>query len=386
MSKRSFYLIIGLFFLAACQRYSDKFDIEGHLYKGQGRKVYLQELTVDNDGPIDSMVIDRQGNFKFKGQIEIPKFFTLRVSPNNFITLLIDKGDNIFITGQYKDLSKTYHISGSTGSMLMHDLTCRLNKSLASIDSLNAVYLRYRDSTKIDSLRDALDKSFDKIADSQRKYTFDFINGNIQSLSCIMALYQQFNPHTLVVRPEIDYKYFFKVDSSLTQNYSNSPYVENFHSYVESLKEKLKVKGARRALLGSFAPDITLNNQYGSPVTLSGYQEKYVLLVFWASWCPPCRLENKNLVILNHKYRSAGFVIFQVSLDKSRDAWIKAIREDRMYWTQVSDLKEWNSSVVPLYGLERIPTCYLLDPNSRIIAINLHGPALGKKLKEIYGY
>ena len=115
------------------------------------------------------------------------------------------------------------------------------------------------------------------------------------------------------------------------------------------------------------------------------HSEKPVLLDFWAAWCPPCRAENPNLVKAWNQYNGRGFQIYQVSLDKTREAWMKGIEDDGLgRWIHVSDLGYWNSSVVPLYKIESIPANYLLDKDGRIVATNLRGDALQRKLEELF--
>lgn len=147
-----------------------------------------------------------------------------------------------------------------------------------------------------------------------------------------------------------------------------------------------KVTIARKTGIGQQAMDFTQNDTSGNPVTLSSFRGKYVLIDFWASWCGPCRAENPNVVKAYEQYKGKGFQVIGISLDQAnaRDKWIKAIHEDQLTWTQVSDLKFWKNAVAVQYGIQAIPQNFLIDPAGKIIAKNLRGEDLVAKLKGIY--
>lgn len=137
--------------------------------------------------------------------------------------------------------------------------------------------------------------------------------------------------------------------------------------------------------VGTPALEFTQNDTAGKPVSLSSFKGKYVLIDFWASWCRPCRAENPNVVKAFNRFKDKNFTILSVSLDQEKEAWVKAIAKDKLAWTQVSDLQQWNNAVAQLYRVQSIPQNFLVDPNGNIIAKDLRGEDLEKKLCEVLG-
>jgi peroxiredoxin len=139
--------------------------------------------------------------------------------------------------------------------------------------------------------------------------------------------------------------------------------------------------------LGAVAPVFAEADTSGKIVNLTAFRGKYVLIDFWASWCGPCRHENPNVVKAFNKYKTQKFTIIGVSLDRpgAKDKWLAAIHKDGLAWTQVSDLKFWDSKTAALYAVRGIPQNFLLDPDGKIIGKNLRGDDLDDKLAEIFG-
>ena len=173
------------------------------------------------------------------------------------------------------------------------------------------------------------------------------------------------------------------------------PELESLYStlsstYKETRNGKSIVKGieARKiTAIGKIAPDFTQPDTLGKAVKLSDLRGKYVLVDFWASWCGPCRAENPNLVKSFNRFKDKGFTVLGVSLDQpgKKDAWIGAIHKDGLTWTQVSDLKFWDNEAAVLYGIKAVPANLLLDREGKIIAKDLRGADLDKKLSEVFG-
>ena len=162
--------------------------------------------------------------------------------------------------------------------------------------------------------------------------------------------------------------------AKISSELAGCPYVKDLDGIIKQLEN---------VQIGKVAPEFSLPDTAGVSVSLSDFRGKYVLLDFWASWCPPCRRENPNVVKAFNEYKDKNFTIVGISLDKDKSKWMKAIADDNLAWTHLSDLKYWDSEIPALYGVRGIPANVLLDPDGGIVAKNITGEDLHKKLKEV---
>lgn len=181
----------------------------------------------------------------------------------------------------------------------------------------------------------------------------------------------------------------------LQHDRENYPDYDKLAPYFDALSPELKnttfgkqyaamLASLQRTRLGIQAPDFTLEDPNGKKVSMSSFRGKYLLVDFWASWCEPCREENPSVVSAYNQFNGKNFTVLGVSLDKTKDAWLKAIMDDNLAWTQVSDLKFWDNAAAQLYAVKAIPQNFLLDPQGHIIAKNLFGKQLTEKLKKLF--
>lgn len=171
-----------------------------------------------------------------------------------------------------------------------------------------------------------------------------------------------------------DYKEMTELFKKLDKNVKKSTEGKIFERYLKNLQN---------VSVGKKAPGITQFDLEGNPYSLQDLKGKYVLIDFWASWCPPCRAENPNLVKTYAQFKGKNFEILGVSFDKDFNNWKKAVEDDKLTWKHISDLQHWNNGAATVYGIKAIPQNVLVDPNGIIIGRNLHGEALNKKLQEV---
>lgn len=379
--------IILIFALVTGSCKNNSIEISGRLNKAaKGEYLYLAELMANRIKNVDSLQLPSDGRFAFRREIRIPTFYLLKINYNNFFMILTEPGEKLRMTAAYDSISKPVSISGSKGTQKLLDYNKALKNSIDKRSRLSEIYNQNADGADREKLILSLDSMAQQYLNEINVYTKKYIDDNLTSMASLVALYQQVAPRVYVLNPVKDIKYFVKVDSSLSALYPESEPVKALHEQVQTLVAGINAREGENKIFkqGDIAPEITLPSPGGEMVKLSSTRGNIVLLDFWASWCSPCRLENPNLVKAYDKYRDKGFQIYQVSLDKTKEDWLKGIETDKLgRWIHVSDVKYWNSVVVPLYKIESIPFNMLLDREGKIIAMNLRGDKLQTELESV---
>jgi thiol-disulfide isomerase/thioredoxin len=376
MKFNHLFFALPIALLAGCSgntTSSTGFELKGKFTNTHNEKVYLEQLSSEGIQPMDTAVIDEKGEFTINAPVKEIGFYRLRISEKNFATLILDANEHVTVTGDAQDLGNTYTVDGSPDSKLFWDVNQASIKNYGKRDSLQKVFQAFataagKDSIRIDSMSNTLEKPYTELVSEHNNYLKDFIAKHSTSFAALAAI-QQLTPDEFIDT-------YIKLDEALFAKYPTSSYIKTFHESVASQK-KLAV--------GTPAPEIEMNNVFGKPLALSSLRGKVVLVDFWASWCGPCRAENPNVVKAYKTYKAKGFEVFSVSLDRDEDKWKAAIQKDGLAWpNHVCDFKEWQSPVVKLYNFNGIPSNVLIDKNGNILAKNLRGEDLEKKLAEIF--
>ncbi|MCC2546219.1 AhpC/TSA family protein [Hymenobacter sp. BT175] len=331
-----------------------------------GTKVYLAELGETQFVSRDTATVDAKGQFTMKGSVPEAGLYQLKVNDANQVLLVLDNRTKMQVSGDVNSLTENYTVKGSRDSELMQQLGRIMSGSKAQMARLEQRYTLVAQAGKTDSMK-IIEQQFyaaqaRNVADIKR-----LIRENPKSVVSTFAVLNLINP---------DEQFGF-ADSMATQFRKNMPEAR----YTKALVARLDP--LRATAVGAAAPDINLASPDGKSIALSSLRGKYVLVDFWASWCGPCRRESPNVVKLYNRFKGKGFEIYSVSFDQDRGKWLKAIADDQLAWTHVSDLKGWESAAGQTYGVKSIPMTVLLDPQGRIIAKNLRGEQLEAKVASL---
>jgi len=361
---------------------SDDFVINGTVTNAITNAIYLDKLEVNGTTPFDSAKIDKKGNFKIHGSVSQPTFFLLRLNNQKFITLLLDSKEKVTVSADYINFSSDYNLIGSPGSIKVKELNLHLMKNNTSIDSLQSLIRLHSGNENYLQKQKEWVSQINRIHEEQQKYSNDFILKNPFSLSSILAIYQKYNNGEFVVQ---DLQTIKVAASALFSMYPNSGHAKTLYDDTKNM-----MKNAQNVKLHQFikevginSPDINLPDPSGNNIKLSSLKGKYVLLQFWSAVDNDSRILNPVLKENYNKFKAKGFEIYQVSLDTSRQAWLKTINDDQLNWINVGDMKG-SLNAVANYNIRAVPSNYLLDKEGNIVARDLIGPSLYRKLNEIF--
>jgi peroxiredoxin len=371
-------------FFVSCKNEEGKFfTVTGTVKNRPARMVYLEETPAGALQSIvwDSAAVSTDGKFSLRTKAKDESIYNLRVDQDMYpYVSLINDAEKINVDADFKNEKEFYTVQGSVSSQSVKEFLKTTSEKMQSI---------FSNSREIENLKKAGESEGKLVAlkVQQQQTVLELKNYAEQTISNAK------NP-TLALFLLTTYQ-----GAANNQGYGLEPFSNEglsaiinqlsgkfpAHAAINSIKASLQVQTVNNTgsgWVGKPAPEIKLPDTEGKEVSLSSLRGKYVLVDFWASWCRPCRDENPNVVEAYNKFRNKNFTILGVSLDLNKQSWMRAIVNDGLNWTHISDLKQWGSEVVPLYGIQGIPFNVLVSPDGKVIAENLRGGQLHQQLEK----
>ena len=381
--KKILFLVTTAIVLFSCKNLAEgEYEITGNIKGIKSGLVYLEKQDPMGMGvkTIDTVkIID--GKFEIKGKTTEPEICFIQIDKVNGKVPFILEGGEIEMQVDKDSLFKS-KLSGtysndefSKFNEETNKLQKKVQKKAMDFQMKNMAKMNEAQKNKDTVAMNSLRKQYELIQKDITDYTFDYPKTHSKSYISVLIVQAMFNNSKFKVK-EIETIYN-SLDESLKKTKPGKKVKENIDNFKKQMNAKAKIA------VGIVAPDFKAPTPDGKLVSLKESLGKVTLIDFWASWCQPCRQENPNVVALYAELHSKGLNIISVSLDNDATKWKEAIAKDKLTWTNVSNLKQMKDPIAEQYGIQQIPTTFLLDATGKIVAIDLRGDGLKAKINEL---
>lgn len=371
-------LVLSLLSALGCATQDQRRTVQAHIGGANGKMLYFDKFAGNKPVPVDSVMLDADGNGTFHLPAMPLDFYALSLASQDMLVLILDTAESATVNATAGNMQETAQVTGSAHTDLMYGFF----KEAKKFDEQKQDLVKRVNADRSDT--DAIDR-------------INALNNAFYERAKAFAMEHRSSPAVLAAMSRLNIQnesaLFSEVKDALRTTIPNSEYYIGFRDQVDRMQQQLAAQKAQEEQMarldnlipvGGEAPDFAQPTPEGKSISLASLRGKVVLIDFWASWCKPCRMEMPNVKRVYQQYHNKGFEILGVSLDRDKAAWTGAIAQDELPWKHVSDLGFWNNAAAQQYGVSSIPYTVLVDRDGKVVAKNLRGPALEEKLAEVF--
>lgn len=380
---RNFFLAFVVLALLSCKHEGSKqFEVNGRIKNSDGKLVYLQETPLGSGERIiaDSSIIGKDGSYRLKAKATEESLFSLFFKGDIYPFAYVINDVPKIVVNADAQVQNNYEVEGSDASKSLKEFSMAASGKWTTLYSLGHEIDSLLKSGVADtsSTIRIINEQGTSQLDDLKKYVSDFIKTSKDPITSSWALSTNSQLFSMD-----DYEALLNGIVTKFPAHKGVTKIKEMNERQMALAKQKSQATDEPQWTDKQAPELSLPDANGKTITLSSFKGKYVLVDFWASWCLPCRKENPNVVQAYNRYKDKNFTVLGVSLDKDKGDWLGAVENDKLAWTQVSDLQEWKSMAVSTFNFSGIPFNVLVDPQGKIIAQSLRGDSLEKKLEEV---
>jgi peroxiredoxin len=372
MKKIILFALVAIISQSCNEKKFGAFTISGQIKNANEQRIFLQELSLTEKEPLnlDTATIDKKGNFILRGVGKEEGLYRVSTEKGTDF-IIINDNNNIKLIADLNDYVH-YKVEGSVASEQLHTFFENYRRQDSALASCFIRLDSLQKTNTPDSILLPCRQERDRRMGDLNALVTNFINnsGSPAARTYVMGI------ATRTMKKE-------ELQGLAKASLAKFPDHKGLQQVVTLLSANTPAPPAENAMANVEAPDFTLPDPNGKMISLKSFKGKYVLVDFWASWCGPCRQENPTVVAAFNRFKDKNFTVLGVSLDENKANWLQAIQDDKLSWTHVSDLKQWESVVVPMYQIQGIPFNVLVDPTGKIIASGLRGEDLEKTLSSV---
>lgn len=353
-------VLLSAFTLVSCKGNASGYTIKGSIETDMFSldSIYLYEAST----PIVSAAV-KDGKFEIKGKVEEPKKMILGDMESGFgVDIILENTDYTLVVNDNEITLKGGNLHEK---VLGYTNDEAYNKAINEYMDAEDAFFELNDESdkeKYAAAEAIVNKKGQAVVKIQNDHFRKLLEGNESTLVKLFALNQSEDWEAYPIEKRLELLDVFEKELGAL------PLLTRYREYL--INDQEMSAAAKNVAIGKPYINVVAQTRDKQTVELANViaANKYTMLDFWASWCGPCRAETPNLEKAYEKYKAKGFEIYAISLDEKEADWLKALDEENTPWINVYNAGGYGGEVVKSYGIQGIPSSFLIDKDGNIVA------------------